>query len=100
MKLHLNTTHTNIEISTWDSNKIQVDAFVESNELSKEDLKKVLDSWDVDIEGSGANVTIETFGGFGGNYNFNFDFILLILSEVLFNNTLSCSMSTPTFIIF
>ena len=37
--LNLNTTHTNIEISTWDSNKIQVDAFVESNELSKEDLK-------------------------------------------------------------
>jgi hypothetical protein len=72
--LNLNTTHTNIEISTWDSNKIQVEAFVESSELSKEDLQKVLDSWDVDIEGSGANVTIETFGGFGGNWNFNFDF--------------------------
>ena len=71
--LNLNTNHTNIEISTWDSNKIQVDAFVESKELSKEDLKEVLDSWDIDVEGSGANVTIESHGGFGGNYNFNFD---------------------------
>jgi len=72
--LNLNTTHTNIEISTWDSNKIKIDAFVENNEMSKEDIKKELDTWDVDIEGSGANVTIEAFGGFGGNYNFNFDF--------------------------
>jgi len=72
--LNLNTTHTNIEISTWDSNKIQVEAFIESDELLKEELKEVLDSWDVDVEGSGANVSIETNGGFGGNYNFNFDF--------------------------
>ena len=72
--LKLNTNHTNIEIDTWDSNKIQVEAFIESNELSKEDLKEVLESWDVDVDGSGANVTIETNGGFGGNFNFNFDF--------------------------
>ncbi|MEZ4780877.1 MAG: hypothetical protein R2816_04650 [Flavobacteriaceae bacterium] len=84
--LNLNTTHSNIEISTWDSNKIQVDAFVESNELSKEDLKKVLDSWDVEVEGSGANVTIESHGGFGGNYNFNFDFSgLEILKDLNLN---------------
>ncbi len=72
--LRLDTNHTNIEIETWDKNEIQVNAFVESSKLSKEDLKEVLDSWDVDVDGSGANVSIETNGGFGGPFNFNFDF--------------------------
>lgn len=72
--LRLDTNHTNIVIDTWDRNEIQVEAFVESNELSKEDLNDILESWEVDVDGSGANVSIGSNGGFGGNWNFNFDF--------------------------
>ncbi|WP_347924906.1 hypothetical protein [Pontimicrobium sp. SW4] len=72
--LRLDTNHTNIIIDTWDKNEILVEAYVESNELSKEDLKEVLKSWEVDVDGSGANVSIESIGGFGGPYNFDFDF--------------------------
>jgi len=64
--LRLDTNHTNIVIDTWDRNEIQVEAYIESNELSKEDLREVLESWDVEVDGSGANVSIESIGGFGG----------------------------------
>ena len=33
--LRLDTNQTNIEIDTWDKNEIQVEAFIESSELSK-----------------------------------------------------------------
>ena len=72
--LQLDTNHTNIEIETWNNNEIQVEAFIESNELSKQDLKEIIETWDVDVEGSGAHVSIETSGGFGGAWNFDFDF--------------------------
>lgn len=70
--LRLDTNQTNIEIDTWDKNEIQVEAFIESKELSKEDLREVLESWDMQVEGSGANVSIESRGGYGGSWNFNF----------------------------
>ena len=68
----LNTSHTNIVVDTWDRNKIEVQAYVESEELSKDELKKIADSWEVEIDGRGDRVEIRT----GGRYNFdwNFDF--------------------------
>jgi len=84
--LRLDTNHTNIQIETWDKNEIQVEAFVESNELSKEDLKEVVESWEVDVDGSGANVSIGSNGGFVGPYNFNFDFTGLdVLKDIDIN---------------
>ncbi|RKM82795.1 hypothetical protein D7030_11585 [Flavobacteriaceae bacterium AU392] len=60
--LNLNTSYTNIEIESWSKNEIQVEAYIESKELSKEDLQKILENWDVDIDGFGSNVTISTKG--------------------------------------
>ena len=72
--LNLDTNHTNIEIDTWNKNEIRLEAFVESDELSKEDLKEVLDSWNVDIDGTMTNVSINSDGGYRGNWNFEYDF--------------------------
>lgn len=72
--LNLNTSYTNIEIDTWDKNQIQLEAYIESKNLSKEELQEVLESWIVDIEGSGSDVRISTSGGIGSRFNFNFDF--------------------------
>ncbi len=72
--LRLDTNHTNIEVESWNKNEIRVEAYVESSELSKKDLKEVSESWEVKVEGSGANVTIESHGGFGGDWNFEYDF--------------------------
>jgi len=72
--LNLNTSYTNIEIDTWDKNEVQVEAYIESKELTKEELQKFLENWDVEFEGSGSNVTIATHGGSGSNWDFNFNF--------------------------
>ena len=38
--IDLNTSHVNIEVETWSKNTLEVEAYVESDELSKEDLEK------------------------------------------------------------
>lgn len=58
--LDLNTNHTNIEIDTWNKDIIEIEAYVESNTLSKEELKKYLDSWKIQVEGSNNLVTISS----------------------------------------
>ena len=42
--LNLNTNYTNIEIDTWDKNEVQVEAYIESKKLSKQELQEILKS--------------------------------------------------------
>ena len=56
--LNLDTSYTNIEIDTWNKNEVKVEAYIESSELSKEELQDILDSWEVKLIGSSANITI------------------------------------------
>ena len=48
--IDLNTSHVNIEVETWNKSTLEVEAFVESSELSKEDLKKAAEAWDLEVE--------------------------------------------------
>ncbi len=79
--IDLNTSHTNIIIDTWDKNKVDVEAYIESDELSRSELKEVLKNWDVDIEGGDNLVTIRTSGGY--NFDFNFTFASEEANEAL-----------------
>lgn len=74
--IDLNTSYVQIEVDTWNKNTIEVEAYVESDKLSKEDLKKALDDWEVTVDGSGNMVTIASNGNRGSwdNYNFNYNF--------------------------
>ncbi|MFD2823296.1 TipAS antibiotic-recognition domain-containing protein [Lacinutrix iliipiscaria] len=60
--IDLNTSYTNIEIETWNKDIIEIEAYMESDKLSKEELQKVFDHWKVLVDGSKALVTIETEG--------------------------------------
>lgn len=60
--IDLNTSFTDIEIDTWNSNVLQVEAYIESDKLSKDDLKKALKEWDISVAGYGDNVSIKTKG--------------------------------------
>ncbi len=48
--IDLNTSHVNIEVETWNKNTLEVEAYVESNELSKSDLEKAAEAWDLEVE--------------------------------------------------
>ena len=56
--IDLNTSHTTIELETWNKDYIEVEAYIESDKLSKEELQKTLDAWQVIVEGSSDLVTI------------------------------------------
>ena len=58
----LNTSHTNIVLETWNKDYIEVEAFMESKKLSKEDLQKALDNWEVSVSGDSDYVSITSKG--------------------------------------
>ncbi|MGM5470777.1 hypothetical protein ACS386_10925 [Flavobacteriaceae bacterium LMO-SS05] len=74
--IDLNTSYVQIEIDTWNKNTVEVEAYIENDKLSKEDLKKALDEWNMTVEGSGNFVTISSQGNRSSwsNHNFNHDF--------------------------
>ena len=64
--IDLNTSYVQIEVDTWSKDKIEIEAYIESDKLSKEELKEALDDWNVDIEGSGDYVSIGSKGNRNG----------------------------------
>jgi len=58
--IDLNTSYTNIEIDTWNKDIIEIEAYIESDKLSKEQLQKVFDNWKVHVDGSKPSVLIES----------------------------------------
>ncbi len=60
--IDLNTSFVNIEFETWDKDVVEIDAYIESEKLSKEDLQKALKEWNLSIEGYGDYISIKTKG--------------------------------------
>jgi hypothetical protein len=58
--IDLNTSYCNIVFDTWNKNEVQIEAFVESDELSKDELEQIAKSWQLDIDGSTNLVAINT----------------------------------------
>ena len=81
--IDLNTSHTNIIIDTWNKGYVEVEAYVESKELSKEELNEVLKNWSVNVDGSMQNVAIRTGDNFNHNFNWDFDFTELEALDAL-----------------
>ncbi|WP_179345659.1 YggN family protein [Winogradskyella ursingii] len=68
----LNTSHVEIQLETWNRDIVEVEAYVESSKLSKEELKKALESWNLKVDGANNQVTISSDGShrlsfFGNN---------------------------------
>lgn len=61
--IHLNTSHVNVEVDTWNKGEIEIEAYVEGEKVSKEALEEALKNWDMTVIGSGDQVTIATQGG-------------------------------------
>ena len=57
--LNLNTNYCNIELDTWNKDEIEIEAYIEGEKISKEDLK----NWGLTIDATTNNVTITTQEG-------------------------------------
>ncbi|WP_456439146.1 hypothetical protein [Psychroserpens sp.] len=60
--IDLNTSYVQIEIDTWNKNTLEIEAYIEGEKLSKEDLREALKAWDFKVEGSGDYVKISSEG--------------------------------------
>jgi len=63
--VNLDTSHTNIIVETWDNDYIEVEAFIESKTLSKAEMQKALDNWEVSLTGDSDYITIASKGARG-----------------------------------
>jgi hypothetical protein len=60
--IDLNTSYSNIVFDTWNKNTIEIEAYVEGEKLSNEELEKALKHWDVDVDATRKKVSIRTRG--------------------------------------
>lgn len=60
VSVDLNTSHVNIQVDTWNKNEIKVEAFIESDEISKDLLKDMLADWDLEVEKRNNSVEISS----------------------------------------
>ena len=60
--IELNTNYTNIIFDTWNKNAVSIEAYITGDDVSKEDLQKVADEWNLNIEATTNKVTITAKG--------------------------------------
>jgi hypothetical protein len=63
VEVNLNTSYVEIELETWNRDIVEVEAYIESSKLSKEELELALKAWNLKVEGSNDKVTISSAGG-------------------------------------
>ncbi|MFH6768265.1 hypothetical protein V8G56_05925 [Gaetbulibacter aquiaggeris] len=61
--IDLNTSYCNIVFDTWNKNVVEIEAYIEGEKLSKEELQEALKDWKVDIDATDNLVTISARGG-------------------------------------
>ncbi|TCK68794.1 hypothetical protein DFQ05_0304 [Winogradskyella wandonensis] len=63
--VELNTNYVEIEIDTWNKDEVKIEAYLESDVLSQEDLKKALKTWNLNFDATLDKVYISSEGGRG-----------------------------------
>jgi hypothetical protein len=62
VSLDLNTSYCNIIIDTWNKDVLEVEAYIEGEHLTDEELQNALKNWGVDVDASTDKVSISTQG--------------------------------------
>ncbi len=61
--VNLNTSHTNIVFETWNKNTVEVEAFLEGDDLTDENSRRILDSWKINVSGNSNDIIINSAAG-------------------------------------
>ena len=87
--IDLNTSYTNIIFDTWNKNTIEIEAYIEGEDLDKEELQNALKSWTIDIDASFDKVSISTKSNAPHVWAYNYgqgdnDAVKAVLKELKF----------------
>lgn len=82
VEVQINASNTDINVTTWNKNEVQVDAYIEIDGITKEEAEKYFKNWNFEALGNKSKVKINAndsfMGRFGNNFtyldNMNFDF--------------------------
>jgi len=58
VEVSVNTSYTHIIFETWNKNKVEVEAFIEGDNLSEKEKEQLMKNWDLKVTGNSKNVTI------------------------------------------
>ena len=58
--IDLNTSYCNIVFDTWNKDTVEIEAFIEGDNLSDEEIKDALKNWNVDVDASSNEIIITT----------------------------------------
>ncbi|MAZ73244.1 MAG: hypothetical protein CMC70_08850 [Flavobacteriaceae bacterium] len=61
--VNVNTSHTNVIFETWNKDKVEVEAFVEGDNLSEKEKQEIFDNWKFDVLGNSKKVNITSNSG-------------------------------------
>jgi hypothetical protein len=65
MVVTVNTSYTNIIFETWNKDRVEVEAFVEGEDVTKEQKQEIFDNWNFEVLGNSKNVVISSKGSSG-----------------------------------
>lgn len=60
MVVKVNTAYTNVIFETWNKDVVEVEAFVEGENLTKEQKADIFEAWDLDVVGNSKKVIISS----------------------------------------
>lgn len=61
--IDLNSSHCNIVFDTWNKDVVEIEAYMEGEKLSDDQLQKALKSWKVDVDATQSQISINATGG-------------------------------------
>ncbi|MCH9661803.1 MAG: DUF4097 domain-containing protein, partial [Bacteroidetes bacterium] len=59
----VNTSHTNVVFETWNKDKVEVEAFIDDDQLSAKEKQLVFDKWKLEVLGNSKKVVVNSNEG-------------------------------------
>ena len=73
VEVAINASNTDINVTTWNKNEVQIDAFIEVEGVTKEEAEKYFKNWNFEALGNSKTVKITAKGN--NRFNFKNDFV-------------------------
>jgi len=59
----VNTSHTNVIFETWNKNVVEIEAFVDGENLTEKEKEEIFKNWDLDVLGNSKKVVVTSNSG-------------------------------------
>jgi len=73
VEVAINASYTDINVTTWDKNEVQVNAFIEVEGISKKEAEKYFKNWNFEALGNSKKVQVTSKGN--NSFSFKNDFV-------------------------